>query len=156
MFATPIVRKILAMTSVLVAANSFASVSYADNCSSGTMNLGFGAGLNTGVYSTRTLGPWKLGDCELSDAAITFDHGKGVFDAHVATHFTHSKDIWHFKMRVLTGTFGKPSEQTEQFATSWDSPPLSEQDNPLFHHWVVNFKYNSELSRAWAEVWSCC
>ena len=158
MFATLIVRRAIAATCLVVATNSFATASFADNCQSGTQLLPFGAygPSTTDTKYSATIPDWNLGDCQLRHGVIHFDHGRGTFDAMVATTFTHNKDYWHFRLRVSRGPTNDPSKQTLLFVRSWDGPPMSERDRPLFHKWHVDFTYSGDLNPPSAEAWSCC
>jgi len=102
-----------------------------------------------------TLDPWHLGDCELKDATITIrSDGSATFDSQVCTHFTHSKDVWHLYLDVgpyvnSPGTLG---------TFQWDGPQMSEQDNPLFHHWKIDFRIDAGNFKLMhnARITSCC
>ena len=123
------------------------------NCSSGTRTSPFATASKTARIAT--FADWRIGDCELQSASLTINaSGAGSFSAQVCTHFTHSKDIWHFGVALL----GAANDQNFYTLFSWDSPPLSEQDRPLFHSWSESFHVDPQLFHKanFARATSCC
>ncbi len=123
------------------------------NCSSGKQTAGFRQ-IN-GSSKVASFTDWREGDCELQGAQITLNtNGTGVFSAQVCTHFTHSKDIWHFYVEL-----GKDANSALHYTSyKWDGPKMSEQDHPLFHTWTVNFKVAPDAVSLiqYARATSCC
>jgi hypothetical protein len=95
---------------------------------------------------TATTPDWKLGDCELKDFSMQLkepakDILDGRFTANVATHFTHTKDVWHLHLQLVAVDDQKKVPSVVLFDRSWDSPPMSEKDNPLFHPWSNEIRF---------------
>ena len=125
-------------------------------CAQGTKTVAFRT--VAGTYREAAFPDWKEGDCELRGATIRLKgDGSGVFQAQVCTHFTHSKDVWHFYVQLAT-TAAAGERYLEAFR--WDGPKMSEQDHPLFHNWTVNFKFEWQQvfgqPSLYARASSCC
>src|SRR5690348_2789533 len=128
-------RKALA-ASGLITVSTYVGSSAAQNCTKQTRLLGWGASMRDGrTFYSIGIPEWGLGDCEIRNVVIDTVAGTGVgnFRAEVATHFTHSKDVWHFQLELFTGDPNVPSQQTVLFNQTWDGSPMSERDNPKFH-----------------------
>ena len=124
------------------------------NCASGTSTSAFATANST--TRVATFADWRLGDCELHGARITLSsNGTGAFQAQVCTHFTHSKDIWHFGVELIGDALNSPNFYT---LFSWNGPQMSEQDRPLFHTWSEIFKVDPQLFKqvTHARATSCC
>lgn len=154
------VRDALVATGGLFVAACLPAKSYG-SCASEERILPGSASLVNGVsIHSWSVDNWKLGDCELKNAVISFrdrEH-KGVFTAQVCTHFTHTKDVWHFRIQLFTGSFNDKAAQLIRFDKSWDGPKMSELDNPLFHPWREEFTYDPsiDLGKVWLRAISCC
>ena len=122
------------------------------NCSKGTQTQPFkqvSADVKVAYFDD-----WRLGDCELFGANLTLNHSKGTgtFTGNVCTHFTHSKDIWHFYVELAEVAVSS----TYLTIFQWDGPKMSEQDKPLFHSWTENFRYSESTRVKFARATSCC
>ena len=98
---------------------------------------------------------WCEGDCEMRAAILTLNsNGTGTFASQVCTHFTHSKDIWHFYVELAVS----PISSTYLTTYSWDGPKMSEQDHPLYHAWQVAFHIPTGTfqNATCARATSCC
>lgn len=123
------------------------------NCQSGKQVIAFKQ-LNA-TTKVAVFNDWHEGDCEMQGARLTLQsNGSGSFQSQVCTHFTHSKDIWHFYVELAADA------QSSTFLTvyTWDGPKMSEQDRPLFHPWQVNFSLpGGDFTRVlYARATSCC
>ena len=137
----------------------FAEGAWAADCKAETRLLGFGASLIDGVQSYNlSINNWRLGDCELRKVLIVFRGQVGNFQGEVATHFTHGKDIWHFRLELFTGNPSQASSQVILFDQNWDGPRMSELDRPLFHQWQFTFPISPavDLSKVYGRATSCC
>jgi hypothetical protein len=53
----------------------------------------------------------KVGDCEIKGMTLTVLPGAiSLFNAQVCTHFTHKKDVWHMRLRILSKLVAKPEQ----------------------------------------------
>ena len=123
------------------------------NCQSGKQVVPF-TQLNSTTKIAR-FSDWHEGDCEMQGASLTLQsNGTGVFQSQVCTHFTHSKDIWHFYVELAV------DQNSSKLLTSysWDGPKMSEQDQPLYHPWKANFRIPTGVfaSARYARATSCC
>jgi hypothetical protein len=118
-------------------------------------NAVFANGVTTHSWGVED---WKLGDCELQNALISIQGGKGVFTAQVCTHHTTTKDVWHFRIQLFAGNPADKNAQLIRFDKSWDGPEMSQKDDPLFHAWREEFSIDPsiDLGRVWLKAISCC
>ena len=148
----------LATCGGLTLLTSFTQNALAD-CKAESRVLGFGASYVDGAQSYNLSIPnWRLGDCELRSALITFRDNIGEFNGEVATHFTHGKDVWHLRLELFTGNPSRLNEQIILLDKSWEGPNMSELDKPLFHTWQFRFQVNPaiNLGKVYARATSCC
>lgn len=106
-----------------------------------------------------TIPDWKLGDCELKNAALHISGNFVILNAQVATHHTHTHDVWHMTVDVFTRDNQNPSKIIVLATGKFDGPQMSEQDHPLFHQWDARFQFNADVikgKRIGARVNSCC
>jgi hypothetical protein len=153
------VKKAITATSGLLAATCLLPKSYGFGCKSESRILGFGASdVDRVVTYGLRIDDWILGDCELKNVDISFQGDRGVFKGQVCTHFTHEKDVWHFRLKLFTGNPEIPSSQKVRFDQTWIGPQMSEKDNPLFHPWYVKFTFDPSinLGSLYGQAISCC
>jgi hypothetical protein len=106
----------------------------------------------------------KVGDCEIKGMTLTILPGAiSEFNAQVCTHFTHTKDVWHMRLRILSKLVDKPSQLYSWFDHTFDGPQMSEKDVPLFHNWTETFIIQADVfnppnlySPAYLEITDCC
>jgi hypothetical protein len=106
----------------------------------------------------------KVGDCEIKAMTLTILPGAlSIFNAQVCTHFTHTKDVWHMRLRILSTLVAKPQQIYSWFDHTFDGPQMSEKDVPLFHDWTETFIIQADVfdppdmySPAYAEITDCC
>jgi hypothetical protein len=106
----------------------------------------------------------KVGDCEIKGMTLTILPGAiSIFNAQVCTHFTHTKDVWHMRLRILSRLVDKPSQLYSWFDHTFDGPQMSEKDVPLFHDWSATFTIQADVfnppalySPAYLEINDCC
>jgi hypothetical protein len=140
----------------IVAATMMPKIGHAQhwaNCHSGKQVVPFAQANAT--TKIATFSDWHEGDCEMQGASITLHRdGTGLFHSQVCTHFTHSKDIWHFYVE-LAADANAPVFLTEY---TWNGPQMSEQDHPLFHDWPVSFRLPGGTfdQIKFARATSCC
>ena len=89
--------------------------------------------------------------------------GTGGFKTKVATHYTHTKDVWHMRIELLSRVRADTTKIYSWYDHTFDSPPLSEQDNPLFHDWSESFTFNIgaiatpvQFLPAYVQITNCC
>jgi hypothetical protein len=102
---------------------------------------------------------WKLGDCELKQASLRISGNFLIFNGEVATHFTHTKDVWHLHVLLFTRNNTDPNKKIILLDKSIDGPQMSEQDKPLFHRWAARFAINNQAAQARrlaVQLTSCC
>jgi hypothetical protein len=146
------VKKAIAATSGLVAVACLPRIAFA-GCSSSTRGYEFD---HDGV---ATLEDWKLGDCELKQASLRVSGSYIILNSQVCTHFTHTKDVWHMTVRLVTRDNSNPSKEIVLATGKMDGPQMSEQDKPLFHPWNSRFGFSPQLvkgRRFAAKITSCC
>jgi hypothetical protein len=155
------VKKALAGSCAIALPAGIISTARAQNCAKQSRLLGFGSSFIDGktVYHL-SIADWGIGDCELRNVTIDFPLGGGIgtFQGEVATHFTHHRDVWHFRLELFTGNPSEVGKQVVLFDQSWDGPEMSEQDNPLFHPWHYQFSISPgiNLGQVYARATSCC
>jgi hypothetical protein len=102
---------------------------------------------------------WKLGDCELRQASLRISGNFLIFNGQVATHFTHTKDVWHIHLLLFTRNNTDPSKKIILLDKSFDGPQMSELDEPLFHTWAARFPISNQAAqtrRIAVQITSCC
>jgi hypothetical protein len=125
-------------------------------CSSNTQSFEFS---NINDQQVATIADWKLGDCELKQATLRISGNYVILNAQVATHFTHTKDVWHMTVQLVTRNNTDPSKEIVLASGKFDGPQMSEQDKPLFHTWTGRFAFGANAlkgHRFAAKVTSCC
>jgi hypothetical protein len=125
-------------------------------CSSSTRSFEF---VNQLDQLVATIDDWKLGDCELKQASLRISGNFVILNAQVCTHFTHTKDVWHMTVQLVTRTNTDPNKEIVLATGKFDGPQMSEQDKPLFHTWTGRFGFNANSikgKRFAAKVTSCC
>ena len=151
-------KKAITTAGGLAAASVLPRLSYA-GCTSSTRNFEFTDIIGSGTF-TANIPDWKVGDCELKDSSLTLTPGNFIiFKGQVATHHTHTKDVWHFHLQLFTRNNPNPSQKVILFDRTFDGPNMSEQDKPLFHTWTFRSPFNprgTAFRRIAAEVISCC
>jgi hypothetical protein len=102
---------------------------------------------------------WKLGDCELRNAFLRVSGNVILLNSQVCTHHTHTHDVWHMKIEIITRPPSNPSQVIVIGSGSVVGPPMSELDNPLFHPFNRGISFNPQLAHGRgfaARVTSCC
>jgi hypothetical protein len=152
------VKDTLVATGGLLVAACLPAKSYGSCASEEKLLPGSASFVNGVTIHSWSVDNWRLGDCELKNALITFRKHRGVFTAQVCTHFTHTKDVWHFRIQLFTGNPTDKNTQSIRFDKSWDGPEMSELDNPLFHAWREEFTIDPSinLGKVWLRAISCC
>ena|SRR5215831_12985408 len=148
------VKRALTAAGGLVTATGLPQESYA-GCTSATRS--YVVARPEDVESRVNIADWKLGDCELKDASVTITPTNVIiFNGQVCTHFTHTKDVWHIHLQLLT----KYPQKVIWFDKSFVGPQMSEQDKPLFHSWSESFPFNPSGAtlprRMQLDITSCC
>jgi hypothetical protein len=133
----------------------------AGNCAEETRLLPNGAYISDGkAFRSTRIEDWQLGYCELRNVVIDFPPGAGIgrFRGEVGTHFTHNRDVWHFRMQLFTGNPSSEHDQVVLFDQTWDGPAMSELDQPLFHPWQFQFSIDPaiDLGKVYWRATSCC
>ncbi len=79
------------------------------------------------------------GDCEMADGStLSFRaDGSGVFSATTLTYHTHSGDVWHHQITVLS-TDGRPLFVLPQ----WNSPRMDDGNPPPRYGWNAGFTFD--------------
>lgn len=141
----------IAVTGV-VAGSEPAFAQHWANCSSGKQTVQFKS-INA-TTKVATFSDWREGDCEMQSAQITITPTTFTFNAQVCTHFTHSKDIWHFYVELAKDT----TSSTYLTEYSFDGPKMSEQDKPLYHAWSYTHGLpgGAFAQIKYARATSCC
>jgi hypothetical protein len=146
------VKKAIAATSGSVAIACLPPIAFA-GCSSNTRSYAFN---NDGIVNIED---WKLGDCELKQASLRVSGNYIILNSQVCTHFTHTKDVWHFTAQIFYRDNANPSKEIVVTTGKLDGPQMSEQDKPLFHTWNARFAFNATAvkgRRFAVNITSCC
>jgi hypothetical protein len=149
------VRKAVSATGGMIATICLPRVAFAD-CTTNTRSLQF---VNINDQQVVTIDDWRLGDCELKQATLRISGSFVILNAQVCTHFTHTKDVWHMTVELVTRTNSDPNKEIVLASGKFDGPQMSEQDKPLFHTWTGRFEFNANAikgKRFAAKVTSCC
>jgi hypothetical protein len=149
------VRKAVSATGGMIATICLPRAVFA-GCSSSTQSFAF-ADIND--QQVATIADWKLGDCELKQATLRISGNFVILNGQVCTHFTHTKDVWHMTVQLVTRSNTDPSKEIVLASGKFDGPQMSEQDKPLFHTWSARFGINANAlkgHRFAAKVTSCC
>ena len=102
---------------------------------------------------------WKVGDCELKQATLRVSGNFIILNGLVCTHHTHTKDVWHMKIEIITRPPNDPSQVIVIGSGTIDGPKMSELDHPLFHPYNGRIGFNPQLAHGRgfaARVTSCC
>jgi hypothetical protein len=146
------VKNVIAASSGSVAVACLPRIAFA-GCSSSTRAYEFNHD------SVATLEDWKLGDCELKQASLRLSGNYIILNSQVCTHHTHTKDVWHMSVELVTRDNSNPSKEIVLGTGKMDGPRMSELDKPLFHTWNARFAFNAQLvkgRRFAAKITSCC
>ena len=95
--------KSIAATSGFVAAACLPRIAYA-GCTSSTQGFEFNHD------NVATIPDWKVGDCELRQASLRVSGNFIILNSQVCTHFTHTKDVWHMTVQLVTRDNSNPSK----------------------------------------------
>ena len=145
-------KKAVSATGGLVAVTLFPRTGFA-GCTSNTMSLNFN---DEGIV---TIPDWKVGDCELKQATLRISGNYIILNSLVCTHHTHTKDVWHMTVELITRDAANPTQVIVLGTGHLNGPKMSELDKPLFHVWNDRFGFNPQVAkgrRFAARITSCC
>jgi hypothetical protein len=117
------------------------------------------AGFDFNHEGQAVIPDWKLGDCELRSTTLRASGNFIIANGQVCTHHTHTKDVWHMKIEIITRPPTNPSQVIVIGSGNIDGPKMSELDKPLFHPFTGRIAFNPQLAHGHgfaARVTSCC